>query len=56
MSRIGHINHMSIHIHNIYVALHGTPDTLGVPLPWCSCLSMAVLGNFGVGTLQTQCV
>ena len=29
------------------VALHGTPGTLGVPLPWYSCLSTAILGNFG---------
>ena len=38
------------------VALHGTPSALGVPLPWCSCLSTAILGNFGVGALRTQCV
>ena len=36
------------------MALHETPGTLGVPLPWCSCLSTAILGNFGVGTLWTQ--
>ena len=36
------------------VALHGTPSTLGVPLPQCSCLSMAILGNFGVGMLRTR--
>ena len=35
------------------VASHGTPGTLGVLLPQCSCLSMAVLGNFVVGALQT---
>ena len=34
------------------VALCRTPGTLGVPLPQCSCVSMAVLGNFGVGALQ----
>ena len=38
------------------VALRRTPSTLGVLLPWCSYLSMAVLGNFGVGMLQTWCV
>ena len=36
------------------VALRRTPGTLGVPLPQCSCLSMAVLGNFGVGTLWAR--
>ena len=35
------------------VALCGTP---GVPLLQCSCLSTAILGNFGVGTLQTRCI
>ena len=34
------------------VALHGTPSAPGVPLPQCSCLSTAVLGNFRVGMLQ----
>ena len=29
------------------VALCRTPGALGVPLPWYSYLSMAVLGNFG---------
>ena len=29
------------------VALHRTPGALGVPLLQYSCLSMAVLGNFG---------
>ena len=29
------------------VALCGTSGTLGVPLLWYSCLSMAILGNFG---------
>ena len=38
------------------VALRGTPGTLGVPLLWCSCLYMAVLGNFGVGALWAQCI
>ena len=33
------------------VALCRTPSTLGVPLPQCSCLSMAILGNFWVGAL-----
>ena len=33
------------------VALHRTPGALDVPLPWCSCLSTAILGNFEVGTL-----
>ena len=36
------------------VALCGTPGTLGAPLPRCSCLSMAILGNFGVGMLQMR--
>ena len=40
----------------IYVALHGTPDALGVLLPWCSCLSMAILGNSGVGALWAWCI
>ena len=31
------------------VALCGTPGVLDVPLLQCSCLSMAILGNFGVG-------
>ena len=35
------------------VALHRTPSTLGVLLLQCSCLSTAVLGNFGVGALWT---
>ena len=30
------------------VASHGTPGTLGVPLLHYSCLSTAVLGNFGL--------
>ena len=38
------------------VALCGTPGAPGVLLLWCSCLSMAILGNFGVGTLQRQCI
>ena len=38
------------------VALCGTPGALGVPLPQCSCLSTAILGNFWVGMLQTWCV
>ena len=29
------------------VELHGTPGTLGVPLLRYSCLSTAILGNFG---------
>ena len=33
------------------VALCRTPGTLGVLLPQCSCLSMAILGNFWVGAL-----
>ena len=33
------------------VALHRTPSTPDVPLLWCSCLSMAILGNSGVGML-----
>ena len=41
---------------NVYVASYGTPGTLGVPLPWCSCLSMAILGNFVVGVLQMWCI
>ena len=36
---------------NVHVALCGTPSALGVSCLWCSCLSMAILGNFGVGTL-----
>ena len=36
------------------VALHETPRTPGVPLPWCSRLSMAILGNFVVGALWMQ--
>ena len=32
---------------SIYVALCGTPGTLGVLLPCYFCLSMAILGNFG---------
>ena len=36
------------------VALYGTPGALGVPLPWFSCLSTAVLGKFMVGTLQVR--
>ena len=38
------------------VVLCGTPGSLGVPLPQCSCLSTAVLGNFGVGALRAWCV
>ena len=38
------------------VVLRGTPSTLGVLLPQCSCLSTAVLGNFGVGMLQAWCI
>ena len=34
------------------MALHRTPGTLGVPLLRCSCLSTAILGNFGVGMLR----
>ena len=36
------------------VALHGTPSTLGVLLLQWSCLSMAILGNFGVGAFWMQ--
>ena len=36
------------------VALCGTPGTLGAPLSRCSCLSTAVLSNFGVGMLQAR--
>ena len=39
---------------NIYVALCRTPGALGVPLLQCSCLSVAILGNFGVGLLWMQ--
>ena len=35
------------------VALRGTPSSLGVQMPQCSCLSTAILGNFWVGTLQS---
>ena len=38
------------------MALRGTPGALGVPLLRCSCLSTAILGNFGVGALWTQCI
>ena len=34
------------------MTLRRTPGALGVPLPQCSCLSTAVLGNFGVGVLR----
>ena len=47
----------SVSMYNlVYVALRGTPGALGVPLPWCSCLSTAFVGNFGVGELRMQCV
>ena len=45
---------MSIHEYHVYEVLRGAPSALGVPLPRCSCLSTAVLGNFWVGTLWTQ--
>ena len=38
------------------VASHSTPIKLGVPLLWCSCLCMAILGNFVMGALWTWLV
>ena len=38
------------------VALCRTPGALGVLLLWCSCLSMAILDNFGVGALWAWCI
>ena len=38
------------------VASHGTPGTPDVPLLQCSCLSMAILGNFVVGVLWMWCI
>ena len=38
------------------VALCRTPSALGVLLPQCSCLSTAILGNFGVVVLRVRCV
>ena len=38
------------------MAFHRTPGILGVPLLQCSCLSMAILDNFGLGVLWAQCI
>ena len=54
MNKLYYRSYHNILTSYVYVALRGTPGAPGVPLPRCSCLSTAVLGNFGLGAHQMQ--